>query len=253
MNGINQETVIIIPIRMASTRLPGKFHAQIGPKPMILHVIDRARESGIANIVVACDHIDHFKLIDAYGCKAVMTDTKHQSGSDRSFEALNIIDPEQKIKYVINLQGDMPFFNPDNIKQVANILSANRDCDIATLAALIDDQDDILNPNVVKVVFDYNNYALYFSRHAIPYTSNISLGNYFYHVGLYGYTRKALDKFVNLEQSSYELTEKLEQLRALQNGMKIKVGICAQVPISVDVPEDLVFANDFLAKNPIYA
>ena len=239
MSTINQQTAIIIPIRMASTRLPGKFHTEIGSKPMILHVIDRARESGFENIFVACDHDDHFKLVEDYGCKAVMTDKAHQSGSDRVFEALNIIDPDHKLEYVVNLQGDMPFFDPKNIQQVVDILSLNQNCDIATLASLIDDADDILDPNVVKAVFDDSGYALYFSRHAIPFCQDVKQANYYYHVGIYGYKRDALNKFINLPQSSYELNEKLEQLRALQNGMRIKIGICAQVPISVDIMEDL--------------
>lgn len=252
MNALNSHTAIIIPIRMGSTRLPGKFHAKIGTKPMIFHVIDRARESGFKNIIVACDHDNHFKLVEDYGCKAVITDKSHQSGSDRVFEALNIIDPDYKIQYIVNLQGDMPFFDPKNIKQVVDILSIDQNCDIATLAALIADPDDILDPNVVKAVFDNNGYALYFSRHAIPYCSDIKQASYFYHVGIYGYKRDALTKFINSAQSSYELNEKLEQLRALQNGMRIKIGICAQVPISVDIPEDLVFANEYLERNLSY-
>lgn len=245
MSNLNNKTVIIIPIRMASTRLPGKFHSIIEKKEMILHVIDRARESGFSNIFVACDHQDHFNLVNAYGAKAVMTDIDHQSGSDRTYQALNIIDPENKYEYIINLQGDMPFFDPQVIIDVAQQLDKDNQADIATMVTPIDDIEDINDPNVVKTVFDKNNHALYFSRLPIPFSKNIANANYYYHVGIYAYRRLSLKTYVSLPQSSLEVSEKLEQLRALENGMIIHIGFSKEIPISVDVPEDLAYAQEY--------
>ncbi len=248
MTNLDDKTVIIIPIRMASTRLPGKFHVDIEGKEMILHVIDRARESGFSNIVVACDHQDHFKLVMDYGVKVVMTGDHHQSGSDRSYEALNIIDPDKKFEYVINLQGDMPFFDPLAIAGVVQELDKDAKADISTMAALITDIDDVKDPNVVKVVFNENHHALYFSRLPIPYSKDLSKADYFYHVGIYAYRRAALKKYIELPQSVLEITEKLEQLRALEKDMIIRVGISKEIPISIDVPEDLEHAREHARK-----
>ncbi len=248
---LNAKTAIIIPIRMSSTRLPGKFHADIDGKPMIHHVIDRARESNFSNIFIACDHEDHFKIITDYGTKAIMTNTSHQSGSDRSYEALCIADPDQKFEYIVNLQGDMPFFDSNIINTVALMLDNNKNAEIATMAALIDDEEDILDPNVVKVVFNKNKQALYFSRSPIPYSNPLNNAQHFYHVGIYGYRRAAMEKYINLPQSNLELLEKLEQLRALENGMSIYVDITNQVPISVDHHNDLVYARNYAAKQKL--
>lgn len=246
MASLNDKTVIIIPIRMSSSRLPGKFHADIEGKEMILHVIDRARESGFTNIFVACDHHDHFNLVHEYGAHAIMTGEHHQSGSDRSFEALNIIDPNRKFEYVINLQGDMPFFDPETIASVAEELDKDSDADISTMAALIDDEDDIRDHNVVKVVFNKKHHALYFSRLPIPFS--MAKTEHYYHVGIYAYRREALARYVHLPQSKLEMSERLEQLRAMEDGMIIRVGIAKEVPISVDVPEDLDFAREYAKK-----
>ena len=243
MPHLNKKTAIIIPIRMGSTRLPGKFHVDIEGKPMIHHVIDRARESKLDNIFVACDHEEHFKLINDYGAKAIMTGADHQSGSDRSYEALTLLDPDSKFEYIVNLQGDMPFFDPEVIRAVAVMLEKDQDADIATMVSAIDDEEDIHDPNVVKVVFDKNKHALYFSRLPIPYPMAGSKADYFYHVGIYAYRRAAMKKYVNLPQSSLELTERLEQLRALENGMTISVDITKNIPISIDVPKDLEYAR----------
>jgi 3-deoxy-manno-octulosonate cytidylyltransferase (CMP-KDO synthetase) len=251
MTNLNDKTVIIIPIRMSSSRLPGKFHADIEGKAMILHVIDRARESGFTNIFVACDHHDHFNLVNEYGAHAIMTGEHHQSGSDRSFQALNIIDPNRKFEYVINLQGDMPFFDPETIASVARELDRDQDADIATMAALIDDEDDIHDPNVVKVIFNKNHHALYFSRLPIPFSMANAKTEHYYHVGIYAYRREALARYVHLPQSKLEIAERLEQLRAMEDGMIIRVGMAKEVPISVDVPEDLVFAREYVKNVPL--
>ncbi len=248
---LDKKTAVIIPIRMSSTRLPGKFHADIDGKAMIHHVIDRARESGLSNIFVACDHEDHFKLITDYGAKAIMTGTHHQSGSDRSYEALGLVDPEQQFEYIINLQGDMPFFDPEVITATALMLENDQNVDIATMASPIDDEEDIQDPNVVKVIFNKNKHALYFSRLPIPYSMNGSTANYFYHVGIYAYRRASMKKYINLPQSALELSEKLEQLRALENGMTICVDITKNIPISVDTHDDLIYARNYAINRSV--
>ncbi len=245
MTNINDKTVIIIPIRMASTRLPGKFHQEIEGKKMILHVIDRARESKFTNIFLACDHPDHFKLVSDYGVKAIMTGQQHQSGSDRVYEALNLIDPDNKFEYIVNLQGDMPFFDPEIITSVVEELNKDSQADLATMAALLTDIEDINDQNAVKVVFDKNNHALYFSRLPIPFSMAGAKTKHFYHIGVFAYRRAALAKYISLAQSELELSERLEQLRAMENGMVIRVGIAENIPISIDVPADLVYAREY--------
>ena len=245
MNKLNNKTAIIIPIRMGSTRLPGKFHADIGGKPMILHIIDRARETGFTNIFVACDHMDHFNLVQNYGAKAIMTSSSHQSGSDRVYEALELIDEKQNFEYIVNLQGDIPFVKPETILAVISLLDQDQAADIATLLATFKDIEEVKNPNFVKAIFDVNQYALYFSRSVIPYQMAEYQSNYYHHVGIYAYKREALKNFINLPQSNLEKCEKLEQLRALENGMTIKVGFTDDLPISVDVIEDLENARKF--------
>lgn len=245
---LNKKTAIIIPIRMGSTRLPGKFHADIDGKPMIHHVIDRARESGFSNIFVACDHEEHFNLITDYKATAILTSIDHQSGSDRSYEALCYIDPNCKFEYIVNLQGDMPFFDPDVIAKSVTKLAEDHLADIATVVVPLDDEEDINNPNAVKVVFNKNHHALYFSRHAIPYPNPKTKNDYYYHVGIYAYKRDSLAKYVNLPQSPLEISEKLEQLRALENGMTICVDIANNIPISVDTPEDLEYAREYIKR-----
>ena len=245
MSYLNQKTAIIIPIRMGSSRLPGKFHADIDGKAMILHIIDRARETNLTNIFVACDHQDHFDLVENYGAKAVMTGTHHQSGSDRVHEALEIIDPSEKFEYIINLQGDIPFVSSDTILSVLSELDSDKEADISTMLTPLDNLEDLHKKNFVKAVFDINHHALYFSRLAIPFAEDKSTTQYYQHIGIYGYRRRSLTKFVYLPESKLEISEKLEQLRALENGMKIKVGFTDDFPISVDVPEDLIIARNY--------
>lgn len=249
MPHLNKKTAVIIPIRMSSSRLPGKFHAQIDGKAMIHHVIDRARESKLDNIFIACDHEDHFKLVTDYGAKAIMTNVDHQSGSDRSYQALILIDPGQQFEYIVNLQGDMPFFDAKVIEAVARMLDNDLKMDIATMASPMTDEEDIHDPNAVKVIFNKNKHAIYFSRLPIPYPMADAKANYFRHVGIYAYRRNALEKYVNLPQSDLELSERLEQLRALENGMVIGIGLTTDTPISVDTPSDLNYARDYANKN----
>ena len=233
-------TAIIIPIRMNSSRLPGKFHQEIAGKPMIYHVIDRAIETGIKKIIVAVDDIFHLNLVEEYGIEAVMTSKDHKSGTDRVYEAICKIDPEEKIKYIVNLQGDLPFLEPSSISDAISLLE-NDNIDIGTLAVRIDDPKEINDPNVVKIAMNMAGKALYFSRSPIPFNSPI----YYHHLGLYSFKREALVKYVGFKQTNLELYEKLEQLRALEHGMNIMVKEINSVPISVDVPEDLEKAREY--------
>ena len=251
MLNINDKTAVIIPIRMSSSRLPGKFHADIDGKPMIHHVIDRVKESGLSNVFVACDHKDHFDLVNDYGAKAVMTSIEHQSGSDRSYEALTIIDPAKKFEYIVNLQGDMPYFDASVIEAVAQKLAKDPKADIATMVCALNDEEDINDHNTVKVVFNKNHHAIYFSRLPIPYAMAGAKANYFKHVGIYAYRRDALKKYVSLPQSDLEISERLEQLRAMENGMIIAVDFTKNVPVSVDTHHDLIFARDYADRRII--
>lgn len=236
------KTAVIIPIRMHSSRLPGKFHKLIGDKPMIIHVLEKAQLSGIPHVYVAVDHEEHFNLVEKYGGKAIMTSTEHQSGTDRVYEAAQIIDPEEKLEYVINLQGDMPFIKPESISKVVDF--KNHDFDISTLATVIKSHDDINNINVVKIAMTPDGNALYFSRSPIPYNAK----TYHYHLGIYAFRRSALKKFVNLKQSQLELCERLEQLRALENGMKIQVIEVEETTISVDTEDDMKMARSYFSE-----
>lgn len=251
---LRSDTLILIPARMASTRLPGKPLADIGGKPMILHVVDRALEADIGSPVVCTDSAEILDIVKAAGVKAVMTRADHASGSDRIFEALEAIDPQKAARYVINLQGDLPTIAPELIRASLAALKAG-DADIATLATEITDDDERTNPNVVKVVgtpiaatkgqdlpFSLLR-GLYFTRATAPHGD----GPLYHHIGLYAYRRDALEKFVSLAPSPLEMREKLEQLRALENSMRIDIAIVGGAPLGVDTPHDLERARAMLA------
>lgn len=223
---------------MASTRLPDKPLAMIGNKPMICHVVDRAMEAGIGTPWVATDSEKVRDAVTAYGSNAVMTRDDHPSGSDRIWEAVCKIDPEAEAKYVVNVQGDLPTIEPHNIRASLNPLLEG-DADLATLGCEIHEESEKTNPNVVKIVgaplgADRLN-ALYFTRATAPWGD----GPLYHHIGLYAYRRSALERFVSLPPSQLEMREKLEQLRALEAGMKIQVSIVDAVPLGVDTIEDL--------------
>lgn len=247
MNSDNlDETLILIPARMASTRLPGKPLADIGGLPMIVQVALRAKDAKVGRIVVAVDHQDVFDAVVAAGFEAVMTRVDHQSGSDRIHEALLKSDPEGKAEIVINVQGDLPTIEPETIRAALRPLE-NPDVDIATLTVEIEDEDEKLNPNVVKVVGSPLSgtrlKALYFTRTTAPH----GMGPLYHHIGLYAYRRAALEKFVSLPPSTLEKRESLEQLRALEAGMRIDVEIVKSIPLGVDTPADLEKARRILA------
>lgn len=235
--------MIAIPARLQATRLPEKPLADIGGDPMIVHVWRRAMESDMGEVIVATDSTEIAEVIDKVGGKAIMTRIDHLSGSDRIFEAVNQVDPEKLIEIVVNLQGDLPTLEPELITSTLAPLE-NSDVDIATLAAEITKLEERDNPNIVKVVGTPSGplntlRALYFTRASAPYGK----GPLFHHIGIYAYRRDALARFVSLQSSSLEKREKLEQLRALEAGMRIDVALVDTVPIGVDTPEDLELAR----------
>ena len=240
------ETLVLIPARMASTRLPGKPLADIGGLPMIVQVALRAREADAGRIIVATDHEDIRAAVQAAGFDAVMTGGHHQSGSDRIFEALRSADPEGSFRTIINVQGDLPTIEPETIRAALRPLE-EPSVDIATLTVEIEDEEDKRNPNIVKVVGSPLSptrlKALYFTRATAPHGA----GPLYHHIGLYAYRRAALERFVTLGPSALEKRESLEQLRALEAGMRIDVEIVDSVPLGVDTPADLDKARRILA------
>lgn len=230
---------------MAATRLPGKPLLDIAGLPMVVQVLRRAQAAEIGRVAVATDAPEIAAAVTAHGGEVVMTRADHPSGSDRIFEALQTLDPDRKIETVINLQGDFPTIRPEQIGAVLGPL-ADPAVDIATLAAEIHTEEEATNPNVVKVIGSPlaadRLRALYFTRATAPWGD----GPRYHHIGLYGYRRAALERFVALPPSPLELREKLEQLRALEAGMRIDVGIVDTVPRGVDTPADLETARRVL-------
>ncbi len=240
--------IVLIPARMASTRLPGKPLADIAGAPMIVRVWRQAVAAKVGPVVVAAAEHEIREAIEAAGGRAIMTEPDLPSGSDRIFAALEATDREYVHDVVVNLQGDLPALDPAHIRAVVDALAATG-ADIATLAAEIDSEGDRNNPNVVKPVIAWDvggdrGRALYFTRARAPHGD----GPLFHHVGIYAYTRKALSRFVALDPSPLEKREKLEQLRALEAGMHITVARIDDVPLSVDTPEDLEKARMLMSK-----
>jgi 3-deoxy-manno-octulosonate cytidylyltransferase (CMP-KDO synthetase) len=240
-------TLVLIPARMAATRLPGKPLLDIAGLPMIVHVLRRAEAAKIGRVAVATDTPEIAALVTAHGGEAVMTRADHPSGSDRIYEALCKLDPQGEAEIVINLQGDFPTISPDNIRDVLAPL-VDPAVDIATLAAEIHTEEESTNPNVVKAVGSpigpRRMRALYFTRATAPWGD----GPRYHHIGLYAYRRAALERFVALPPSPLERQEKLEQLRALEAGMRIDIAIVDTVPRGVDTPADLETTRRILAK-----
>jgi 3-deoxy-manno-octulosonate cytidylyltransferase (CMP-KDO synthetase) len=240
-------TLVLIPARMAATRLPGKPLLDIGGVPMIVHVLRRAQAAQIGRVAVATDTPEIASVVTAHGGVAVMTSPDHPSGSDRIYEAMKILDPRGEIEIVVNLQGDFPTITPDTIRAVLPPLD-DPAVDISTLASEIHTEEEDLAPSVVKAVGSMigpgRMRALYFTRATAP-TGD---GPRYHHIGLYAYRRAALQRFVELPPSPLEKREKLEQLRALEAGMRIDVTIVDTVPRGVDTPADLETARQILAK-----
>ena len=239
--------LVVIPARMASTRLPGKPLADIAGEPMIVHVMRRAQAAEIGPVVIATDSEVIAACVEKAGGRAVMTRADHTSGSDRIFEALQTADPDGRAEIVVNVQGDLPTLAPSDVAAAIEPL-ADPAVDIGTLAAEITRADERTNPNVVKVVGTpigaKRLHALYFTRATAPWGT----GALYHHIGIYAYRRAALARFVALPPSVLEQREKLEQLRALEAGMRIDVTIVDSVPLGVDTAEDLERARELLAR-----
>jgi len=242
------DILIIIPARLAATRLPGKPLADIAGEPMIVHVLRRARAAAVGEVVVATDSEAVAACVEKAGGCAIMTRADHVSGSDRIFEALAAADPSHRCSIVVNVQGDLPTLAPADIRAALRPLD-DPAVDIATLAAEISRAEERSNPNVVKVVGSplgpQRLRALYFTRAQAPWGE----GPLYHHIGLYAYRRAALEQFVSLPPSVLEQREKLEQLRALEAGMRIDVEIVDSVPLGVDTPEDLARARELIGQS----
>ncbi|AGS20013.1 3-deoxy-manno-octulosonate cytidylyltransferase [Rhizobium etli] len=240
------DVLVLIPARMASTRLPGKPLADICGLPMIVQVAMRAKEAEIGRVVVAVDDPQVFDTVAAAGFEVVMTSKDHQSGSDRIFEALKKIDPDGKAKFIVNVQGDLPTIEPETVRAALRPLE-NEAVDIGTLTIEIDNEEDKTAPHIVKVIgspiSDTRLRGLYFTRATAPYGK----GPLYHHIGLYAYRRAALERFVSLGPSTLERRESLEQLRALEAGMRIDAEIVDTVPLGVDTPADLEKARRILS------
>lgn len=231
------KTAIIIPARYGSSRLEGKPLLKVTRKPVIQWVYEKALQAKLADmIIVATDDDRIYNAVKAFGGEVEMTSKKHKCGSDRIRE---VVDRHPEISFIVNLQGDEPLIKPSAIDAVARNVQEDEKADISTLIRVLKEENEINNPNLVKCVIDKNNYALYFSRSKIPFERNPICGNFYGHLGIYGYKREALIKMTSLEQTQLEKTESLEQLRALENGMKIKTSVVDFVPVGIDTADDL--------------
>ena len=231
------KTAIIIPARYGSSRLEGKPLIEVNGKPIIQWVYEKAKQAKLADmVIVATDDERIFNAVKAFGGEVEMTSINHKCGSDRIRE---VAERHPEISYIVNLQGDEPLISPESIDAVARNVQDDDNADISTLIRVLKDEEEINNPNLVKCVVDTNGYALYFSRSKIPYERNAGIATFYGHLGIYGYKREALLKMTSLPQTPLEKTESLEQLRALENGMKIKTSVVDFVPVGIDTLEDL--------------
>ena len=229
------KTAIIIPARYGSSRLEGKPLLKVNDKPIIQWVYEKAKSVKSADVViVATDDERIFDAIKAFGGEVEMTSTEHKCGSDRIKE---VADRHEDFEYIINLQGDEPMIKQEMIEAVIDGVK-NHNADISTLIRPIEDKAEVENPNLVKCVIDNNGFALYFSRSKIPFERKENPAPFYGHIGIYGYTRKALTKMTTSPQTPLEISESLEQLRALQLGMRIKTSIVNEKPVGIDTMED---------------
>lgn len=250
--------IAVIPARWHSTRFKGKVLADINGKPMVQHVWERVKRAHeIDEIIVAVDKEKVFKIVESFGGKAVYTSPEQPSGTDRLAEVVNALDAD----VIINIQGDEPLVHPLMVDELAQVFEYDKDVQMATIVKRIHRKEDIADPNVVKVVVDRKGYALYFSRSPIPFLSKSGSGGsgyvadiedvsgrYFKHIGLYSYTKDFLFTYTNLPKSMLEEEEKLEQLRVLEHGYKIKTIETTYDTIGVDTPEDLEKVKELLQE-----
>ncbi|MBR1514563.1 MAG: 3-deoxy-manno-octulosonate cytidylyltransferase [Bacteroidales bacterium] len=247
------KVVGIIPARYASTRFPGKPLALIKGKPMIQRVCEQAWKSKLDAVVVATDDVRIADAVMSFGGRYVMTSPNHRSGTDRCREALDLLD--EKYDAVVNIQGDEPFIDLSQINLLIELILRD-DTMLASLAKKIDDEDELFNSNAVKVVMDREGRALYFSRNPIPFMRNedknqwLSKGSYYKHIGVYAYKAQTLRQIAGLEPTNLEVSESLEQLRWLENGLSIRMAVTDSENVSIDTPADLEKAEQF-AQNQI--
>ena len=230
-----KKTAIIIPARYGSSRLEGKPLLKVNEKPIIQWVYETAKSVKSADkVIVATDDERIYNAVKEFGGEVEMTSVEHKCGSDRIKE---VIDRHPEFEYIINLQGDEPMIKKEHIEAVIDGVK-NHNADISTLIRPIEDKNEVDNPNLVKCVIDNNNFALYFSRSKIPFERKENPSPFYGHIGIYGYTRKALTSMTTSAQTSLEISESLEQLRALQMGMRIKTSIVKEKPVGIDTIED---------------
>jgi 3-deoxy-manno-octulosonate cytidylyltransferase (CMP-KDO synthetase) len=243
------DVVGVIPARYSSSRFPGKVLADILGKPMIQHIWERSRQALLLDdLIIACDDERVLEAAREFGAKAILTARAHTCGTDRICEVVNPLE----VKVVINIQGDEPLVHPTMIDSIARAILEDESVSMATIMKKIDDPIAVNDPNIVKLVVDKNNYALYFSRASIPYLradSEVKAPSYYKHIGLYGYTKDFLFTFKNSPPSRLEKIECLEQLRVLEEGFRIKVVETKYDTISVDTPVDLEKVKEYLQKN----
>ena len=244
-----KNTVIIIPTRLGAKRFSNKPLAKIKNIPMIVHVLNRAKESKVGEVLVATPDDEIFQVVKKNGGKAILTRADHQSGSDRVHEAY-IKKLKNKVDLIINLQGDMPNIKPGSISQLASLVRENN-CDIGTLASYITNKEEITDPNVVKVHTDktlkHDNFLEAKDFFRIKKDSNDE--KIYHHIGIYAFTNIALTKYVKLARSKLEIERNLEQMRAMENNLIIKVGLCDSTPLGVDVEEDLIKVRKEMNKS----
>jgi 3-deoxy-manno-octulosonate cytidylyltransferase (CMP-KDO synthetase) len=237
---MTQKTLVVIPARLAASRLPNKPLADIWGKPMIVHVWEKAVAANVGPVIVACGDREIFDAVKSFGGEALLTDPALPSGTDRAKAAADIYDPQGTYNWVINVQGDLPTLEPALVRQVLDPF-VNPLVDMTTLATLIEDPHELADPNVAKIALSLEGEgpigrALYFSRNPIP----SGMGPHYHHIGIYAFTRESLNRYVSLPVNSLEARERLEQLRALAHGMRVDVKIVdSKAPFGVDTPADL--------------
>ena len=242
---MSEKTAVIIPARYGSTRFPGKILASLGGKPVLQWVYENALRSGVDRVVIATDDEKVMAAAAAFGAESVMTSSEHCSGTDRVHEAAGSLDAD----IIVNVQGDEPFVPPEVIAELVKVMSDRPELEMATVAIPEAREKIGENQNIVKVVFDNNGFAFYFSRAPIPFLRRDGKeGGMYHHWGIYAYRRNILDQFVSLPPGRLEQCEMLEQLRALENGIRIYVMISQEKVIGIDTPEDLAAAEKYLSQ-----
>ena len=235
-----KSTVIVIPTRLEAKRFPNKPLAKINDVPMIIHVLNRAKESKIGEVLVATPDDEIIQVVKKNGGKAILTKSEHLSGSDRIYEAY-IKELKNDVDLIINLQGDMPNIKPDSISKLEKLMR-NNNCDIGTLASYISDKNEISNKNIVKVQTEkmLKDDDFLIAKDFFRINKDLNREKIYHHIGIYAFTNIALTKYVKLSRSSLEIERNLEQMRALENNLIIKVGLSDSSPLSVDTEEDLM-------------